>query len=398
MLTARDERVAMARGAAFLFGAGALLVAISLALPHPGMKLVGVLVPVALAALVATALALRPRLLPAQWFELLLMFGSALVSACIAFGGGVAGAYAFMFVWVALYSAYFFQTTRRIVQQMLFAGGVGIAGFEIQGQTPAPQAHWVMALGVSAVAAVLVANLTARSRGQRGDLEAAAAMAQGLQEPEQFADVICASLQRSSHADVTVLLEPLADAEGLRVSGLRGTQQAALVFTSAVARTSLHRAYATMRRVPIVAERPVRRGWRRGSVIGLAQPIVRDGHAVGVLALAFERPRAWLPERAADAALVFSAQASVALERLERLHRDRERRALEINDNIVQGLAVAKYAIGHGMVEEGVKAIDETLARARRLITEQLGDVAQEDGEVRPGDLVRERASTLEAL
>ncbi|HEU4973794.1 MAG TPA: hypothetical protein VFT50_01795 [Baekduia sp.] len=388
----------MARGAAFLFGAGALLVAISIALPHPGMRVAGVVVPVVLAATVAVTLGLRPRLLPAGWFRALLAMGSLLVSTCIACGGAAAGAYAFMFVWVALYSAYFFQTTRLIAEQMLFAGVVGIGGFEIQGHTQGPQAHWLMALGVSTVAAVLVANLTARSRSQRRDLEIAASLAQGLEDPEQFADVICAALQRSSKADVTVLLEPLADAAGLRVSGLRGTEQSALVFTSAAARAALHRAYSTMTRVPIVAERPVRNGWRRGSAIGLAQPIVRDGRAAGVLALAFERPRAWLPERAADSALVFSAQASIALERLERLHRDRERRALEINDNIVQGLAVAKYAIGHGLVEEGVKAIDETLARARQLITEQLGDVAQDDGQVRPGDLVRERASKLETL
>jgi hypothetical protein len=398
MFVDRDERVAMARGAAFLFGAGALLVAISLLLPHHGMHVVGVVVPIALAALAASALWLRPRSLPPRWFPAVLGFGSVLVSTCIAFGGAAAGAYAFMLVWVALYSAYFFRTTRRIAEQMLFAGAVGVAGFEIQGHTPAPQAHWLMALGVSTVAAVLVANLTARARGQRRDLESAAAMAQGLDDPEQFADVICEALQRSTHADVTVLLEPLADAEGLRVSGLRGTERAALLFTSGPARAALHGAFASSRRKLIVSERPRRSGWRRGSVIGLAQPIIRDGRAAGVLALAYERPRAWLPERAADAALVFAAQASVALERLERVHRDRERRALEINDNIVQGLAVAKYAIGHGLIEEGVKAIDETLARARQLITDQLGDVAQDDGAVRPGDLVRQHASRLETL
>jgi K+-sensing histidine kinase KdpD len=353
---------------------------------------------VALAAVVSLTLALRPRLLPPSWFRGLIACGSVLVSTCIAFGGAAAGAYAFMFVWVALYSAYFFQTTARIAAQMLFAGAVGIAAFEIQGHTPAPQTAWLMALGVSTVAAVLVANLTARARGQRRDLERAAAMAQGLDDPEAFADVICEALQRSTHADVTVLLEPLADAEGLRVSGLRGTERAALLFTSTEARAALRRAFAESGREVIVSERPRRSGWRRGSVIGVAQPILREGRAAGVLALAYERPRAWMPERAADAALVFAAQASVALERLERLHRDRERRALEINDNIVQGLAVAKYAIGHGLLDEGIKAIDETLARARRLITEQLGDVAQEGGEVRPGDLVRKRASRLETL
>jgi GAF domain len=387
----------MARGAAFLFGAGALLVSLTILLPHRHVELAGVLVTVGLAAVAAVMLLVRPKLLPPAAFRVLIAFGSVLVSSCIAFGGSAAGAYAFMFVWVGLYSAYFF-TARGITAQMLFAGAVGLGGFQIQGHVPARQAQWLMALGVSVVAAILVAQLTARWRGQRRDLESAAAMAQGLDDPEEFADVICDALQRSTQADVTALLEPLADAEGLRVSGLRGTERTALLFTSVEARAALHRAFSDSRRVFISSDRARRRRLRRGGVIGLAQPVIRDGRAAGVLALAYERPRAWLPERAADAALVFAAQASVALERLERVHRDRERRALEINDNIVQGLAVAKYAIAHGLIDEGVKAIDQTLARARHLITAQLGDVAREDGQVRPGDLVREQASHLETL
>ena len=53
------------------------------------------------------------------------------------------------------------------------------------------------------------------------------------------------------------------------------------------------------------------------------------------------------------------------MERAERQASARERRAIDINDNIVQGLTVAKYAIGQGHVDEGVRAIDDTLRRAR---------------------------------
>jgi GAF domain-containing protein len=125
-------------------------------------------------------------------------------------------------------------------------------------------------------------------------------------------------------------------------------------------------------------------------VIGHAQPIIRDGRAVGVLALGYGRPRRSVPERAATAALLFAAEASVAMERAERLARDRERRALDINDNIVQGLTVAKYAIGQGHVAEGLRAIDDTLRRARQLITDQLTEATAGQGGPRPGDLVRE--------
>jgi hypothetical protein len=66
----------------------------------------------------------------------------------------------------------------------------------------------------------------------------------------------------------------------------------------------------------------------------------------------------------------------------------RERQALEINDNIVQGLTVAKYAMTIGAEDRSKQAIDDTLARARAIITDLLGEpgTAVEFG---PGDLRR---------
>jgi hypothetical protein len=74
-----------------------------------------------------------------------------------------------------------------------------------------------------------------------------------------------------------------------------------------------------------------------------------------------------------------------------RISEDREQRALEINDNLVQGLSVAKYALETGDVEQGRRAVEETLERAREMIGEQLAEAAPEG--VRPGDLVRKRPS-----
>jgi hypothetical protein len=62
--------------------------------------------------------------------------------------------------------------------------------------------------------------------------------------------------------------------------------------------------------------------------------------------------------------------------------RARERQALEINDTIVQGLTVAKYAMSIGAEEHGRQAIDDTLVRARAIITDLLGEAG-------PGDLRR---------
>jgi hypothetical protein len=54
--------------------------------------------------------------------------------------------------------------------------------------------------------------------------------------------------------------------------------------------------------------------------------------------------------------------------------RERERQALEINDNVVQHLAVAKLAYDLGKHDEAYDAIDKGLVSSRKIITELLGE------------------------
>jgi signal transduction histidine kinase len=69
--------------------------------------------------------------------------------------------------------------------------------------------------------------------------------------------------------------------------------------------------------------------------------------------------------------------------------RERERQALEINDNVVQHLAVAKLAYDLGKHDEAYEAIDVGLTSSRRIITELLGDETS-TGKVEPGRLRRQ--------
>ena len=69
----------------------------------------------------------------------------------------------------------------------------------------------------------------------------------------------------------------------------------------------------------------------------------------------------------------------------------RERQALDIHDNIVQGLAEAQLAFDVGRPEQAREAVDRTLAAARRLITELLGEPGS-GTELGPGDLRRSTA------
>jgi PAS domain S-box-containing protein len=72
----------------------------------------------------------------------------------------------------------------------------------------------------------------------------------------------------------------------------------------------------------------------------------------------------------------------------------RQQQALQINDNVVQGLTVAKYAQEMGRAEQASEAIDRTLEAARRIITDLLKDRSDE-GPLGPGDLVRERPASV---
>ncbi|MHB1262283.1 MAG: hypothetical protein ACYC2H_11275 [Thermoplasmatota archaeon] len=63
--------------------------------------------------------------------------------------------------------------------------------------------------------------------------------------------------------------------------------------------------------------------------------------------------------------------------------RARQRRALEINDNVVQGLARAKMALDMGRNSEGDEAVADTLAKARHIITGLLGDEEVKAGSLR---------------
>jgi hypothetical protein len=73
-------------------------------------------------------------------------------------------------------------------------------------------------------------------------------------------------------------------------------------------------------------------------------------------------------------------------------HGLRRKEALELNDHVVQGLVVAKASFELGDREGGTKALEATLGRAKRLVSDLLAD--DEDG-TEPGALVRDQAAAV---
>jgi PAS domain S-box-containing protein len=60
-----------------------------------------------------------------------------------------------------------------------------------------------------------------------------------------------------------------------------------------------------------------------------------------------------------------------------------QRQALEINDNILQGLVLAKYALERGDQEAHERTLDSTLAEARRIIDDLLSEAGVGSGQLR---------------
>jgi PAS domain S-box-containing protein len=82
-------------------------------------------------------------------------------------------------------------------------------------------------------------------------------------------------------------------------------------------------------------------------------------------------------------------------EEYERELRDseiRRKQALELNDNVVQGLAVAGMALEIGETEKAKEAVKRTMTAAQSIIS---GLLRRGDMEVRPGDLVRAQPARL---
>lgn len=129
--------------------------------------------------------------------------------------------------------------------------------------------------------------------------------------------------------------------------------------------------------------------------------IVRADFAFGSLLL---RTSGYTPFFGSDEIALLGSMgviANLALERIEagelRLEVEtaslRRRQALEINDNVVQGLAVAKYAFELGNMEKAQAAIEGTLAASRKIITELVEELGV-DEVFEGGAPVRSEAAT----
>lgn len=130
-----------------------------------------------------------------------------------------------------------------------------------------------------------------------------------------------------------------------------------------------------------------------GFCSAMVVPLTARGRTIGDLALAAAESGRRFDEDDLAFAMALASRCALGIDNA-RLYREaqaaartRRRHALEVNDNIVQRLSVAKYALERAGGPDARLAIHEALEAARDLVDALLEDIEAETGELRPGDV-----------
>jgi len=174
--------VVLGRALAYLYGAGAVLAAISLALPHParqnelglGMIIAGALVCCATVWVVAAKL-------PRWAFPAGAALGSAMITGAVYYAGEGSTAFAMYYIWAGLYTFYFFSRRLAFAEVALAAAAYAAV---LEWGVPAEDAvgRWLVTTGTVIVAGTFVARLSEAVRERAAE---AARRAEHLHEAER---------------------------------------------------------------------------------------------------------------------------------------------------------------------------------------------------------------------
>lgn len=154
-----------ARVAALMYGAGALMVLASLVVPHDAAINAPVVTGVAvIAAAVALLFALAGSRMTPGRVLIANLGGTALISVIVAFGGDDSTSYAMLYVWAAIYAFYFFDIRFAVLAAIWIVVAAGVAeAFSNHGPEQASAwTAWLMAVGTSAVAGLVIQDLVRR--------------------------------------------------------------------------------------------------------------------------------------------------------------------------------------------------------------------------------------------
>lgn len=154
---------AMARTLAGLYAAGATLALVTVALPHSARASdIGLLVIVGIAYVVAGALFWRAGTVPGWVLRLALAWGSTLITGVAYFSAQSPSPLVFFYLWIFLYSAYFF-TTGEMVAQIAYVGIAYAALLALRVPSAGIATWWLVGMGSLLVAAILIRSMRERT-------------------------------------------------------------------------------------------------------------------------------------------------------------------------------------------------------------------------------------------
>ncbi|HTA05618.1 MAG TPA: GGDEF domain-containing protein, partial [Solirubrobacteraceae bacterium] len=151
-----------ARILATLFGAGATLALLTIALPHsPRANALGVVGIALIAYVVAWLLNWHADSVPAEAMPVALGFGTTLITLVAYFSAPSPSPLVFLYLWIFLYSAYFF-TAREMALQIAYASASYAAVLLIQVSHEQAATWWLVSMGTLAVLALVIRVLRTR--------------------------------------------------------------------------------------------------------------------------------------------------------------------------------------------------------------------------------------------
>jgi diguanylate cyclase (GGDEF)-like protein/putative nucleotidyltransferase with HDIG domain len=152
----------MAKALAGLFAAGATLALLTVLLPHPERASeLGLLIIVGDAYVVAGLLFWRAARLPGWVLPVALAWGSTLITGVAFFSGESPSPLVFFYLWVFLFSSYFFSKRESVVQIVYVGVAYGALLVARPPSTGIP-AWWIVGMGTLLVAAVLIQAMRER--------------------------------------------------------------------------------------------------------------------------------------------------------------------------------------------------------------------------------------------
>jgi diguanylate cyclase (GGDEF)-like protein/putative nucleotidyltransferase with HDIG domain len=194
------DRIVMARALGSLFVAGALIGVVSLAVPRPGdANVAGIGVICAVALALGVALLFEHGRLPSWAFPASCYGATALIALALYFSNRADSPYAFYFVLVALFVAYFLSPRQVLLQTAFIAVAYPVALVALDATDEQPAQRWLLTIWTVVVVGAFISILRHRMAGLIGRLSDAASTdpLTHLLNRRGFNDVFDLELERS---------------------------------------------------------------------------------------------------------------------------------------------------------------------------------------------------------